>query len=148
MTVSVAVFNAHPRRRVRREGVVRTIRRVAAGEGYRSVTISVVFIDGRTCARINRRYLGHRGSTDVISFPLGEGREIEGEIYVNLDRTKRQAKSYGVTEADEITRLVVHGALHLLGYDDRTLRSQRQMKAREDAYVGVPAQSGKPERAT
>jgi probable rRNA maturation factor len=99
--------------------------------------VSVVFVGNRASAAMNRKFLGHAGGTDVISFPLGEGRRIEGEIYVNLDRAKAQAREYGVPFGEEVARLVVHGTLHLFGYDDRTAPKARRMKAREDRYVGL-----------
>ena len=64
---------------------------------------------------------------------------IEGEVYINLDRARIQAREYGVGFADEVCRLVVHGTLHLFGYDDKTVALERHMKRREDRYVGVPA---------
>jgi probable rRNA maturation factor len=133
--IRVEVFNAHPHRRIRRAPVRRTVRRVVSAERRRSAAVTVVFIDGRRCARINRKFLGHRGSTDVISFPLDEGSLTEGEVYVNLDRARAQAREYGVPEANEIVRLVVHGTLHVLGYDDTTARLRLRMKRREDRYV-------------
>lgn len=133
--ISVDVFNAHPRRKVRTAPVQRAVRRVVRLERRRSAAVTVVFIDGRRCGRINRKFLGHRGSTDVLSFPLEEGPPTEGEVYVNLDRARLQAREYGVPEANEIVRLVVHGTLHLLGYDDTTAPLRRRMKIREDRYV-------------
>ncbi len=137
--IDVAVFNAHPRVRCPRAGALAAIRCVARGERRTSAALSVVFVGNRTSARMNRRFLGHPGTTDVISFPLGEGRRIEGEIYVNLDRARSQAADYGVTFRSEVSRLVVHGALHLFGYDDRTAPQARLMKRREDRYVAALA---------
>jgi ssRNA-specific RNase YbeY (16S rRNA maturation enzyme) len=68
--IEVAVFNAHPAHRIRRAGVVAAVRRVAKGERRRRASVSVVFVGNRTSARMNRRFLGHGGGTDVISFPL------------------------------------------------------------------------------
>ena len=143
MTVAVAVFNAHPRRRMRRADAVRAVRRVVKGERHNAATVNVVFIDDRECERINRKYLGRRGSTDVISFPLGEGTAIEGEVYVNLDRAKKQAGEYGVSWGNEVLRLVIHGTLHLLGYDDRTKPLQRRMKLREERNVETLTATGR-----
>ena len=81
---------------------------------------------------MNRRYLGHRGATDVISFPLDEKNAVEGEVYVNLDKAREQAGKERVPEHEEILRLVVHGVLHLLGYDDGTVRLRLGMKRCED----------------
>ena len=145
--IDVTVFNAHPGHRVRHSGVVAAVRRVAQGERRRRAAVSVVFVGNRVSARMNKRFLGHEGGTDVISFPLGEGGVIEGEMYVNLDRARTQAREYGVGFADEVCRLVVHGTLHLFGYDDRTVALARHMKRREDRYVGVLA-SGRGHRRT
>lgn len=137
--IDVAVFNAHPAIRLRRAPAAAAVRCVARGERRRTASVSVVFVGDRASSRINRRYLGHRGRTDVISFPLGEGRTVEGEIYVNLDRARSQAREYGVRFDEEVARLVVHGALHLFGYDDRTAPLARAMKRKEDRYVGLLA---------
>jgi probable rRNA maturation factor len=143
--IDVAVFNAHPALRIRRPGVVRAVACVAMGERRKQASVSVVFVGNRASARMNRKFLGHAGGTDVISFPLGEGRRIEGEIYVNLDRARAQARVYGVGFANEVSRLVVHGTLHLFGYDDRTAPQARGMKRKEDRYVDVLA-SGREQR--
>ena len=87
-------------------------------------------------AHLNWKFLRHRGSTDVISFPLGEGSNLEGEIYVNVETVGEQARLYGVSGAQELARLVIHGTLHLAGYDDRRPQDARRMKACEDRYVG------------
>jgi rRNA maturation RNase YbeY len=84
---------------------------------------------------MNRRWLRHEGPTDVISFTLERHSPLEGEIYVNLDRARRQAREYHVRFAHEVARLVVHGALHLTGMDDRTGAQRRRMRRHEDALL-------------
>ncbi|HTY60210.1 MAG TPA: rRNA maturation RNase YbeY [Bacteroidota bacterium] len=137
--IDVAVFNAHPALKIPRRGAEAAVRCVAGGERRTSAAVSVVFVGNRASARMNRRFLGHRGATDVISFPLGEGRRIEGEIYVNLDRARLQAAQYGVPFTEEVSRLIVHGTLHLFGYDDTSAPKARGMKRKEDRYVGILA---------
>lgn len=132
--IRVSVFNAHPRTRIRKAPVRRAVRRVLRGEGVQRASVDVVFIDRHYCRRINRRFLGHDTSTDVISFPL-EADRLEGEVYINLDRARRQAREYGVSAANEIARLVIHGTLHLAGYDDMTERTARAMRRKEDAAL-------------
>ena len=139
--IRVEVFNAH-RRRIRRRAVTAAVRGVARGERRRRGAFSVVFQGDRATAAMNRRYLGHAGSTDVISFSLGEGTAVEGEVYVNLDRARAQARAYRVGFGEEVCRLVVHGTLHLLGEDDRTAAARRRMKRKEDAYVALLARAG------
>jgi probable rRNA maturation factor len=133
--IRVAVFNAHPRRRIAREPIGRTVRLVLKGEKIHRASVSVIFIDSRRTRKINRKYLAHDAITDVISFPLGTEGVLEGEIYINLDLAREQAAEYGVTKSNEITRLVVHGTLHLAGYDDRKPRQAARMHARQERYV-------------
>jgi probable rRNA maturation factor len=108
---------------------------VLRNEGFARGEVSVVFTDDRLSRRINRRYLAHDRPTDVISFPLGTDEFIEGELYVNIDKAARQARTWKVSTRNELVRLVVHGTLHLTGYDDRTARAAKRMKTVEDAYV-------------
>jgi rRNA maturation RNase YbeY len=84
---------------------------------------------------MNREFLKHDYVTDVIAFPLGEDGGVEGEIYINLDAARKQAREYGVTYTQESRRLLIHGALHLLGYDDTTIRRKKKMSEREDMYL-------------
>jgi rRNA maturation RNase YbeY len=132
---AIAVFNAHPARRRRRKETMRAVRTVLAGEGRRRAVISVVFVNDRFMTKMNGAFLRHRGTTDVISFPLGERGTTEGEVYVNLDSAVRQSREYGESYAREAMRLVIHGTLHLLGYDDRTTGKRKTMKQREERYV-------------
>ncbi len=143
--MTVEIVNAHPRFRVSRALAVRYVRGVLRSARGADGAISVVFVDDRTSRRLNRRFLAHDRPTDVLAFPLGEGPNLEGEIYVNLDKARRQARTYHVTAANETARLIIHGTLHLLGYDDRTRAKARLMKAREDMLVGRLAETDKKE---
>jgi rRNA maturation RNase YbeY len=97
--------------------------------------MTIVFVTSRRSRLLNREFLQHDYVTDVISFPLERRPRIEGEIYVNLDRAREQARRYGIGFANEILRLVVHGTLHLLGYDDATARAAKTMSKRQEGYV-------------
>ena len=131
----VVVFNAHRTRRVKKRAASGYVNRVLSSAGVKEARVSVVFVGSRYCKMINRRYLGHNSVTDVISFPLGQGRLFEGEIYVNLDRAATQARQYRVGFNNEVARLVIHGTLHLVGYDDGTEEKAGVMKAVEDRHV-------------
>lgn len=87
---------------------------------------------------LNARFLQREYPTDVIAFPLeDEHDEMWGEIYISMDRVKEQANAYRVSLTEEFTRLVVHGILHLLGYDDQTKLDKIKMKKREDYYLNL-----------
>ncbi len=135
--IRVDSFNDHPDRRVRHAEIRRTAAAVLRGEGAADAIVRVIFTGDSFMKRLNRTWLKHRSTTDVLSFPLesGRGKPLEGEIYVNLDQARRQARDYGVTDRIEIARLVIHGSLHLLGYDDATPALKREMAGREDEYL-------------
>lgn len=85
---------------------------------------------------LNSTYLRHRYTTDVLSFSLNEhANALDGEVYVNLDQARRQAKEYSVSEREERKRLVVHGVLHLTGYEDTTVKQREEMHQHENIYL-------------
>jgi probable rRNA maturation factor len=133
--ICVSVTNAQRRERCPAALIMRSVRAVLRGEGYRAAEISVVCVNDGMSRRINRRFLRHDFATDVISFPLGEGDAVEGELYVNLDRARVQAHEYGVSRPCELARLVVHGVLHVVGYDDHAPQDRERMRKREDVYL-------------
>ena len=89
--------------------------------------------------RLNRKFLSHNRTTDVLSFGYEPASAKEGEIIVNLDQARRQAPKFQATYSAEVVRLIIHGLLHLLGYDDSPGRSYRTMKEKEDTYVAFYA---------
>jgi rRNA maturation RNase YbeY len=128
----VSVFNAHRGYRLEKKKIQAYVKRVF---GRTPARISVVFVDSRRCRVLNKRFLHHNYVTDVISFTLETQPVREGEIYINLDRAKQQAREYGVSFSNEVARLVIHGALHLIGHDDATATQRKVMKALEDEHV-------------
>jgi rRNA maturation RNase YbeY len=85
---------------------------------------------------INKEFLNHSTLTDVITFSLSEpSKPIQGEVYLSVDRIRENAKSFSVRYQNELLRVMIHGALHLCGYADKTKKAQTQMRAREDYYL-------------
>jgi rRNA maturation RNase YbeY len=139
----IVVSNRHPALRFSRRETFRTIQSVLDREVVPSFAVSVVFVGSRFIRQINRRFLDHDYVTDVIAFSLRDGVGVDGELYVNLDRARSQARDYGVSFSEETQRLLVHGILHLLGYKDHTPRTKSRMKAREDSILSLLASSKK-----
>jgi probable rRNA maturation factor len=107
-------------------------------ERLHDAELSVLMIGDRAMRTLNRRYRGKDRTTDVLSFPLREGKfphiqhRLLGDIVISVPAAVRQARAAGETLHDEIDRLLVHGLLHLLGYDhERGGRAARRMEARE-----------------
>jgi probable rRNA maturation factor len=102
---------------------------VLRSEGVRTARLSIAFIDRRRIALLNRRHLGHRGTTDVISFGLGRSAgagPLLGDIYIAPEVARRNAIENGVSIREELTRLVVHGVLHVIGLDHPEGDERRQ----------------------
>lgn len=101
-----------------RRDVAGIARVVLRAEKIRRARLSIAFVDDPRIARLNRRHLGHRGATDVISFTLPDESEwLVGDIYIAPGVARRNAAEQGISIRDELTRLVVHGVLHVVGYD-------------------------------
>lgn len=101
-----------------------------------NAVVSVIFVGDEKILDLNKRYLRHNYITDVISFPLEtQAEDIEGEIYIGIEQAARQAREFGVSLNNEVSRLVIHGILHLLGYDDATPDKKSVMSDKEDRYL-------------
>ena len=103
-----------------RERVVEIARAVLRAEQVREARLSIAFVDNRRIAQLNRRHLDHRGVTDVISFGFASESvdgPLTGDIYIAPDVARRNATVHGVPIREELTRLVVHGVLHVIGFD-------------------------------
>lgn len=135
------------------EGAVRrAVRTVLAGEarrakgggrrsaptGHRVREVSVTFLSRPAMQRLNRTWLGHNRPTDVISFALaGPDQDLVGDVYVCPAVGRAEARRLGIPPREELTRLVIHGVLHLLGYDhpDGATRTASPMWRRQEHYV-------------
>jgi probable rRNA maturation factor len=95
-------------------------------------------VSDKKIREINRKFLGRNQPTDVISFHLGKTgfeESVWGEIYISEERAREQAKDYGVAFQEELARLVIHGILHLVGYDDADEISRKRMEKRENHFL-------------
>lgn len=129
----------HPSLGLDEEVLESLIRRVVEAEDGSLVHVSVVLADHETVRRLNRSYLEHDYNTDVLSFSLRDPDAstdtVEGEVYVDLDTASERHDEFETSFEREAYRYVVHGVLHLLGYDDATEAGQDTMRAKEDQYL-------------
>jgi len=99
--------------------------------------ISILFTDDKNMRIFNKSYRELDKTTDVLSFPQGfsENNHLLGDILISLDTAIRQSKTYQVDPEDEIDRLLVHGILHLLGYDHKKKKEREQMREKENILI-------------
>jgi probable rRNA maturation factor len=116
--------------------LVDAIERVLRGEAVGEADISLAIIDDARIRELNARYLNHDYATDVLSFLLDSGPGyVEGEIIVSAEMAVARSAEFGWSAADELLLYVVHGTLHLVGYDDHELDDRAKMRAREERYA-------------
>ena len=105
--------------------------------------LGIILVGAKEMSRVNWRFLQHEGATDVITFDHSEKRKSErkkqkhlhGELYICVDEAIKQAEEFGTNWQAEVVRYVVHGVLHLLGYDDLKPQLRRMMKREENRLV-------------
>ena len=134
--IRVAIANEHefPLDEARLKKAVRAVLRDAK---IKEGEISIAIIGDAQMHELNRKHLQHDYPTDVLSFLLEHDRgRLAGEIILSSDYAAREAKTYGWTAGDEILLYVIHGSLHLVGYDDLDARSKKKMRTAEKYYLG------------
>ena len=133
---SIDISDELPTPSVDRERLREAVASVLAGAGLQEAQVSLAIVDDATIRELNRRYLNHDDATDVLSFLLErEGGRLEGEIVVSRDTAARSAPDYGWLPQDELLLYVIHGALHLVGLDDRTPQAAAEMRRQEQHYL-------------
>ncbi len=117
------------------------VRQVMAEEDIKDYEISLAFVDNPTIHGINKRFLEHDEPTDVITFPYSSGKVLVGELVIGVEVALEQAR-VGEHEVDaELALYVIHGLLHLVGYDDKDAHDRKQMRVRERYHLnglGLP----------
>ncbi|MBT8282216.1 MAG: rRNA maturation RNase YbeY [Muriicola sp.] len=107
-------------------------KRVIDSEAKHLSELCFVLTNDEEVLEINQEYLGHNYYTDIITFNYNKGKEILGDIFISLDRVKENAIEYNVDFEQELKRVMVHGILHLLGYNDETEEEKSKMRKLEN----------------
>jgi len=115
----------------------RWLRLVAESEIRRMGDISIIFCSDNYILDINMKYLQHDYFTDIITFDYCEGEKISGDLFISIDSVRENAAFYGTEFEDELNRVMVHGVLHLIGYDDHTQKDIKMMRSKEDYYLSL-----------
>ncbi len=110
-------------------------RAVLAGEGVTEYEISLAFVDNATIHRLNKQFLNHDEPTDVLSFPLSQGKRLGGELVIGAEVALTQANERGHEVQAELALYVIHGLLHLCGFDDHAAEDVAALRARERHYL-------------
>jgi probable rRNA maturation factor len=139
--ITLTIANRQKKLPVDRRRMRRTVAAILGEAGIEDAQISVAVVDDPAIAKLHEQFLNDPEPTDVLSF-LFERSEthLEGEIVVSADTARAVAPRFHATPEDELLRYVIHGALHLVGYDDATPRQRAIMRKQERKHL---TQSGR-----
>ena len=113
------------------------LRLVAESEIFTLGNISVIFCSDNYILDVNQKFLHHDYYTDIITFDYSENDRISGDLFISVDTVRENSVEYGTDFEDELHRVIVHGVLHLIGYDDHTDSQTRVMRSKEDYYLSL-----------
>lgn len=107
----------------------------AESEIKRIGQVNIIFCSDNYILDINQKYLQHDYFTDIITFDYCEGKTLSGDLFISVDTVRENSIFYGTEFDDELNRVIVHGLLHLIGYDDHSEEDQKTMRSKEDYYL-------------
>jgi probable rRNA maturation factor len=114
------------------------VKRIVEKEGVAIQEINYVFCSDSYLLTLNQGFLKHNTFTDIITFDNSElPSSLDGEIYISIERVKENAKKYNVALEDELSRVMIHGVLHLLGYKDKKPAEKALMRKKEEACLSL-----------
>jgi rRNA maturation RNase YbeY len=111
------------------------VNRVISSEGVKSNTINYIFCKDQYLLGINQKHLSHNTLTDIITFDYSESQVLSGDIFISIERVKENAKIYGKSFQNELLRVMVHGILHLMGFNDKTKEEVLEMRQKEEEKI-------------
>lgn len=124
---------------IKQKGLLRQwITDAAKAEDFRIGELSFIFCDDEYLLSVNKQFLDHDTYTDIVTFDHSEEEDrLAGDIFISIDRVRDNAATYGISEAEELRRVMIHGVLHLCGYLDKEPADKKQMTQMEDHYLDI-----------
>lgn len=140
MPLSVRISNLNKKRKISRALVRKSASSVLASFGKKKALIDITFVSDTKIKALNKKYMGRRRATDVLSFvfgpsPLPEKGTLIGDIYISSDRAADNAKRFRTGFREEILLYTVHGVLHLLGLGDKTAKEKKRIRQLENKFL-------------
>ena len=134
--MSIRIFYDEVEYRLKKPRIIKNlIIEVIRSENKIPDDLNFIFTGDKDMMEINKEFLNHDYLTDVITFNYNEKNKIRGEIYMNVDAVRRNSIKYKVNLENEIIRVMIHGVLHLSGYDDRKGKEKERMRKLENEWL-------------
>ena len=118
----------------------RWLKMVAGSEIRKIGDINVIFCSDNYILYVNMKYLQHDYFTDIITFDYCEGKVLSGDLFISVDSVRENSIEFGTDFEEELHRVIVHGVLHLIGYDDHTEEDKKVMRQKENYYLQMRSQ--------
>ena len=114
------------------------IKHVIKKEGRKLHSLNYVFCSDEYLIKLNDQYLKHKSLTDILTFDYStDPRSIHGEVYISIQRVRENATRFQESFDDELHRVIIHGVLHLTGYNDKSATDKAIMREKEEAYLSL-----------
>jgi len=113
------------------------LKQVALSESRQVNEVNIIFCSDSYLLDINKQYLNHSYYTDIITFDYCDGNKLSGDLFISIDTVRDNSKFYNSSFSDELYRVIVHGLLHLIGYDDHNEADITEMRSKEDYYLNL-----------
>ena len=113
------------------------IKGIIASEGRGLSSLVYIFCRDSYLLTMNQDYLKHKTLTDIITFDYSEGGDVDGEIYISIDRVRENAAKFEKTFEEELYRVMIHGVLHIFGFKDKSLSQKSIMRKKEEACLSL-----------
>ncbi len=124
---------------VDKKKLINWIKNSIKNESKKVGEISYIFCSDNYLYNMNLGYLNHDTYTDIITFDYTENDIISGDIFISIDRVKDNAKKFSTIFENELSRVIIHGVLHLIGYKDKSAQEKHLMRSKEDFYLTLQA---------
>lgn len=111
------------------------ITKIIENEGKKGGTLNIILTNNNKIVELNKKYLNRKYITDIITFDFKDGNEISGDLFLSYETVKENSARFRNKISIEIRRVIAHGVLHLLGYNDSTDEEKKMMREKEDYYL-------------
>lgn len=121
--------------KIKKRKIVNSVKFLINNEIKQLGDLSIILCSDNYLLKINKQYLKHDYYTDIITFDYVEGNRISGDLFISIERIKENSVEYNTTLIKELYRVMFHGVLHLIGYNDKNAEEKKVMREKEDFYL-------------
>ena len=137
MAITYITENVNLPKKFKKRQLSKWIKDIIQTHGKKTGDIAYIFCNDEKILEINTQYLKHKYYTDIITFDYTEGNTVSGDIFISMDTVRSNAVEFDVSFEQELYRVMIHGILHLCGYEDNTHTKKRDMRKKEDEALDL-----------